>query len=148
MTDSSHATLGSTRQGVIYHLTPESELVAGISAGHYSAARLEIDGFVHCASGAATTLAVAADYFADLREPLLVMEIATARLTYELRFEAAAPIEGGGTGHLESAESFPHVYGPIDLAAIRGIASLGEGGGPYAWPDRFESLASRLEGSA
>jgi len=144
MQNISHA----SSESLIYHLTPESELRAGISGGHYSPARLEIDGYVHCSSGAATTLAVAADYFADLPEPLLVIEIDTARLTRELRFEAAAPIEGGGKTHLAGATTFPHVYGPIDLAAIRGVASLGEGGGTYAWPDRFAPLSSCLEGSA
>jgi uncharacterized protein (DUF952 family) len=79
-----------------------------------------------------------------LLEPLVVVEIDTALLTHELRFEAAAPIEGGGTAHLEAGESFPHVYGPIDLAAILGVATLGENGGPYVWPDRFEPLADRL----
>ena len=139
---------GGAQAGVIYHLTPLSELAAGVSGDHYSPARLEMDGFVHCTSGEATTLLVAGDYFADLREPLLVMEIETAHLTHDLRFEAPAPIEGGGRAHLESADRFPHVYGPIDLAAIRGVASLGEGGGPYRWPDRFEPLSSRLETTA
>ena len=135
---------GSAPSSVIYHLLPESDLLPGVGAVHYSPARLEDDGFVHCTSGAETTLAVAADYFGELREPLLVMEIDTRHLTRDLRFEAAAPIEGGGSAHLSMAASFPHVYGPIDLVAIRGIASLGDRGGPYVWPDRFEPLSSRL----
>ena len=135
---------GSARGSVIYHLLPESDLLSGVGADHYSPARLEDDGLVHCTSGAETTLAVAADYFGGLRETLLVMEIDTRHLTHELRFEAAAPIEGGETAHLGLAASFPHVYGPIDLAAIRGIASLGDGGGPYAWPDRFEPASNFL----
>lgn len=128
---------------IIYHLVPESELRAGIVAGDYAPRGLEVQGFIHCASGTETTLAVAGDYFGALREPLLVLEIDTQRLTRELRFEAAAPIEGGGTAHLQTALEFPHVYGPIDLAAIRGVAALGSGGN-YAWPARFESLSSRL----
>jgi uncharacterized protein (DUF952 family) len=130
--------------GVIYHLAPERELRAGLSADFYAPARLAEDDFVHCASGEETTLRVAADYFSDLREPLVAVEINTARLTHELRFEDAAPIEGGGTAHLATVESFPHLYGPIDLAAISGVAILGERGGPYAWPVHFEPLADWL----
>lgn len=131
---------------IIYHLVPESELRLGLASDHYAPQGLDDVGFVHCASGVETTLAVAGSYFADLREPLLVMEIDTRRLTHGLRFEAPAPIEGGGTAHLETAIQFPHVYGPIDRAAIRGVATLGTEGS-YSWPEFFPPLSSRLGSS-
>ena len=134
---------GRAPERVIYHLVPESQLRVGLAVDHYAPPDLADQGFVHCASGAETTLAVAGDYFGALREPLLVLEIDSRHLTSDLRFEAAAPIEGGGTAHLQTARCFPHVYGPIDLVAIRGVATLGAGGS-YAWPERFESLSSHL----
>jgi hypothetical protein len=123
----------------IYHLTPESELRAGISGEVYTPARFAEDGFVHCAAEPDTVLAVARDYFPNLDEALLVLEVDPDRLTARFVFEAAAPIEGGGTEHLEGATEFPHVYGPLDRAAIRGVAKLGRGG-DYRWPQSFAPI--------
>ena len=124
----------------IYHLAPASELRAGTTSTGYSPGRLQEDGFVHCAGSPAVALAVAADYFKDLGEPLYVLVIDPARLDPEVRFEAAAPIDGGGTAHLEEATSFPHVYGPIDRAAIVEAARLEPAEDGFRWPDRFEAF--------
>ena len=123
-----------SRAGPIYHLAPESELRAGRRDGMYFPRRLPEDGFVHCSGSRELTLAVASDYFADLAEPLYVLEIDPGRLSYELRFEASAPLEGVGRAHLANADEFPHVYGPIDLAAITGAGRVTRGAGGRAWP--------------
>jgi glutathione S-transferase len=123
------------RAGSIYHLTPESELQAGAHDGMYRPLRLSEDGFVHCSGSSELALAVAADYFADLAEPLYVLEIDPERLSHELRFEPAAPLEGVGHGHLAQATEFPHVYGPIDLTAITGAGRLARRGAAREWPE-------------
>jgi len=82
-------------------------------------------------------LAIAHDYFAGFAEPLLVLQIDPSRLSATLRFEAAAPIPGGGTSHLAQTESFPHVYGSIELHAIVGVAVLAKDGGGFSLPDAF-----------
>ena len=86
----------SDHEGPIYHLAPASELHAGCTRDRYAPARLAEDGFVHCAGTPEVALAVADDYFADLDEPLAVLEIDPAALQAELRFEAPAPLPGGG----------------------------------------------------
>lgn len=137
--------MSSTPGQMIHHLAPASELRAGCSSDSYQPARLAEDGFVHCSAGEAQTLAVAADYFADLEEPLFVLEIDPSELRAELRFEAPAPIPGGGREHLEGAATFPHVYGPIERRAVRGVGRLGKDGSRYVWPTRFLSLAAALD---
>jgi uncharacterized protein (DUF952 family) len=130
----------------IYHLAPASELRAGITASAYSPARLGEDGFVHCTGTAVVALAVAADYFASLDEALYVLAIDPAKLTAPLRFEAPAPIPGGGRDHLDEAVTFPHVYGPIDREAIVEAAALIKRGDGYDWPERMSSLDEALAG--
>lgn len=110
----------------------------------YSPPRLGADGFVHCATRE-VVLSVARDYFAGLAEPLCVLRIEPARLSAELRFEAPRPIAGGGTAHLAEAALFPHVYGPIDLAAISGAGTLERRGDGYAWPPELASLEVFLQ---
>lgn len=136
--------MSSTPQ-VIHHLTPASELRDGCTSDAYAPARLPEDGFVHCSVGEAVTLAVASDYFADLDEPLFVLEIDVSKLRAALRFEAAAPIPGGGRAHRDGAKTFPHVYGPIDRAAIRAVGRLEKDAAGYRWPHRLGSLASVLD---
>jgi uncharacterized protein (DUF952 family) len=135
----------SSAPQVIYHLTPGSELRAGCTSDAYAPARLPEDGFVHCSGSEDVTLAVACDYFANLDEPLFVLEIDPKELGAELRFEAPAPISGGGRQHLEDTETFPHVYGPIERKAIRAVGRLGKDGGQYRWPERFVSLEAALD---
>ena len=129
---------------VIYHLAPASELRAGWQGDAYAPSRLPEDGFVHCAGTPEVTLSVAGDYFADLGEPLFVLEIDAARLSAPLRFEAPAPLPGGGRSHLDQADRFPHVYGPIDRAAISGAAQLGRSSAGFSWPQALEPLAAVL----
>ena len=61
--------------------------------------------------------------------------------------EAPAPIAGGGRAHLAEAELFPHVYGPLDLAAIRRAGWLARSESGYAWPTRWTTLAELLTAS-
>ena len=128
-------------QATIYHLVIEPELRAQTKGDVYRPVNLANDGFVHC-SQKTSVVPVANDYYAEVSEKLLLLEIDPTKLTQEVRFEAAAPIPGGGAAHLDSAEHFPHVYGPIDVAAISGVGVLGHGEGGYAWPDGFLSFDS------
>ena len=128
----------------IHHLAPASELLAGTRGDFYAPARLPEDGFVHCSGSPAQTLAVADDYFASLREPLVVLVIAPDLLGAPLRYEAPAPLAGGGRAHLAGGARFPHVYGPIERRAIVAAGVLERRDARYAWPARLEPLAAVL----
>jgi len=130
---------------LIYHIAPESEFRSGLRRTTYRPARLRADGFVHCASRP-SVLAVANDYFADVIEPVWLLRLASERLRAQVVFEAAAPLSDATT-HLRTATRFPHVYGPLDRAAITGVARLTRRRGRFVWPRRFmrlETVLSRL----
>ena len=133
-----------TAASLVYHLAPLSALRRDLRDGVYTPPSLATEGFIHCTATPALTLQVAADYFANAAEPLVVLAIDPARLAAELRFEAPAPIAGGGTAHLASGALFPHLYGPLEAAAIRGAAELRRDAGAFVWPAAFGSLASWL----
>ena len=123
---------------MIYHIVTESDLRAHVSGDIYTPASLEDLGFVHCALQS-SVIAVANDYFGGAAEPVLLLEVDPERLISEVRYEAPAPIEGGGTAHLVPATLFPHVYGPINTQAIARVGVLGVTPGGYQWPGEFEA---------
>ena len=84
------------------------------------------------------------DYFSEITEPLLVLQIDASELEAEVRYEAAAPIAGGGTAHLKSAPIFPHIYGPVLRRAIRGVGILPSTSRGFEWPQEFLSLEDFL----
>jgi uncharacterized protein (DUF952 family) len=96
----------SKRRGsMIYHIAAGADWEAARAAGAYTADSLASEGFIHC-STAAQVAGTAQRFFAG-RQDLVLLEIDPARLTAELRYEEGEP------GVL-----FPHIYGPLDLAAV------------------------------
>ena len=124
---------------MIYHIVTESDLRAHLSGDTYAPASLKDFSFVHCALQS-SVIAVANDYFVEATEPVLLLEIDPEHLISEVRYEAAAPIAGGGTSHLVDAALFPHVYGPINTPAITRVGVLGVTADGYHWPGEFEAL--------
>lgn len=128
---------------MIYHIVIESDFRAQLEGPVYLPSGLHDNGFVHCALEP-SVVPVANDYYAGAPGRLLLLEIDPRRLASGTRYEAAAPIAGGGSSHLASASRFPHVYGPIDKDAITGVGVLGRTVGGYEWPRGFMPLGSFL----
>jgi len=133
--------------GLIYHLCPASEFRAGLDDVVYTPARFVVDGFVHASAEPPVARAVAADYFADCAEPLLVLAIDPARLGAEVKLEAPALLPGG-QAHLTLTRTFPHIYGPVARAAIVGVAEMARTASGFEWPEHFASLDGYLAGQA
>ena len=95
---------------MLYHIALPTDWAAAQEAGQYSASTrgrtLADDGFIHC-SFAEQVAATAARFYGDLDE-VVMLEIDPDRLTSAVVVEDLS-----GTG-----EAFPHVYGPIELAAV------------------------------
>lgn len=93
----------------IFHLALPDEWAAAVATGSYERSTrgrsLADEGFVH-ASFRHQLAGVANGFYADLDE-LVLLEIDPAALGAEVRLE---PIPSGA--------EFPHVYGPIPLAAV------------------------------
>lgn len=128
------------RAATVHHLAPASALRRDLRGDRYAPPSLAAEGFIHCTATPALTLQVATDYFGQLAEPLVVLAIDPARLSAELRFEAPAPIAGGGTAHLASGALFPHLYGALERAAVVGVAELQRDGDEFVWPAQWRTL--------
>ena len=102
----------------IFHLALAADWAAAQEAGDYRISTrgrtLEQEGFIH-ASRDDQWVGVRERFYADVTEPLVLLEIDPLLLTAEVREEAVP-----GTG-----EAFPHIYGPIDLRAVVGTRALG-----------------------
>ncbi len=100
----------------IFHVTTPDAWAAAQRAGSYTTSTrgvsLEQEGYIHC-SEAHQVEGVRTRYFADL-DDLVLLEIETDRLTSPWRTEQ---LEG-------TDEAYPHVYGPVDLAAVVDVRRL------------------------
>ena len=95
---------------MLYHIAVPADWAAAQDAGRYTTSTrgrtLADEGFIHC-SFAEQVVATAARFYSDLDEVVL-LQIDPDRLTSAVVVEDVV-----GTG-----EEFPHVYGPIELAAV------------------------------
>lgn len=126
----------------VHHLAPASVLRSRIGRDGYAPPSLASEGFIHCTATRELVLQVAADYYAGVAEPLVLLVIDPAKLVAPLRFEAPAPIAGGGTKHLETGALFPHLYGALNLDAVVGAAPLARDGDRWTWPAAFGPIAA------
>lgn len=111
---------------MIYHIVAEAELRSHTDGQRYLPETCATDGFVHC-SFEVSVLAVANDYYAGARDTVLLLRIDPDKLSSPVRDEPAAAPPGAAASHLASSPLFPHVYGPIDNAAVDGIGILTRG---------------------
>jgi uncharacterized protein (DUF952 family) len=99
---------------MIYHITSLRGWREAQQRGDYRAESLTTEGFIHC-STKAQVLPVSEKYYQGQRG-LFVLEIDPDLLSSELKWEP--PAEGAPPPGVPEGDSFPHVYGPIDLNAI------------------------------
>jgi len=121
----------------IFHIALAGDWAAAQEAGAYTTSTrgrsLAEEGFVHC-SRADQWPAVRDAFYADVTEPLLLLQIDTTRLDVPVVEEAAEP---------GRVETFPHVYGPIPLDAVVKAIPLPHGTGTRAPQPSFASIFFR-----
>jgi uncharacterized protein (DUF952 family) len=88
-----------------FHLVPRSDWEASDASAAYAPVGFEREGFVHCTDGADELAQTANRYFSDFAGDLLVLILDRSRLSAPIRYE-------------DAREVYPHVYGPIERAAI------------------------------
>ncbi len=97
---------------VIYHLAEPAYWADAVRAGSYAQSTrgrtLAQEGFLH-ASTAQQWPQVRRRFYADLSTDLVLLTIDSGCLGVPLRFEVGDPATG---------ELFPHIYGPLDVAAV------------------------------
>ena len=107
----------------IYKICPAALWRVAEQAGVFDGSDVDRrDGFIHF-STAAQAAETAARHFAGARDLLLIAVDASA-LGARLKWE---PSRGGAL--------FPHLYGPLDLAAVRGVDPLPLGPNGHEFPE-------------
>ena len=105
----------------IFHVTTAGEWQAALAHGAYTTPSLGEEGFIH-ASTAAQVPATAVRYYTGVAD-LVLLVIDPDAVTAEIRWEESR------------GEAFPHLYGTLDLDAVRRVVPFGPGpGGDYQLP--------------
>ncbi len=97
----------------ILHVTTRKQWIEATRLGQYTVPTLETDGFIH-ASTISQVLPVASKFYKGLAD-LILLEIDTKKLKSEVKWE---PPTGGPPPGVPEGDSFPHIYGPINLDAV------------------------------
>jgi uncharacterized protein (DUF952 family) len=92
----------------LFHITTRTAWHAAQAAGEYRAPSLAEVGFIHLSTAAQWPITLAR-FYAGARD-LVLLEIDPHGL--DVRFERA------------DHEDFPHLYGPLPLAAVLAVSSL------------------------
>ena len=100
---------------ILLHICSQADWRAGQAAGAYRAASLETEGFIHC-SLASQVLGVANTMFRG-RTDLVLLLIDSEALTESLIYEDC----------YETGQNFPHIYGPLNLAAVTNVVAFPAG---------------------
>jgi uncharacterized protein len=128
----------------IFHLITAAELAAAEPQGLLVPPSLASQGYAH-ASYRHQLAPVANAVFPD-HDELVVLELDAARLSALVRAEPADP----ALPPVESGSLFPHVYGPIELAAevARHVMRRGKDGFelPEALSTRERAVAAEIDG--
>ena len=125
----------------IFHLALTSDWAQAQETGEYTISTrgrtLAEEGFIHASRGDQWP-GVRERFYADVTEPLLLLQIDTDKLGVPLVEEPAVP---GGT------ETFPHIYGPLPVAAVVKAIPL-DGGTPAPTPPPAPAAAAPAPGLA
>jgi uncharacterized protein (DUF952 family) len=105
---------------MIYHLTSRQAWHEAQPRGEYRAESLESEGFIHC-STEMQILPVAEKYYKG-QEGMLLLAINPSLLTSALCWEP--PSGGAPPPGVPEGDSFPHIYGPINLDAVVNVYDL------------------------
>jgi uncharacterized protein (DUF952 family) len=97
--------------GPTYHLTTAAWWSAADPAGPLTAPSLAEEGFIHCTTGAAEMVATANRHYRDDPRPFVVLTLDLDRISSPVRTE-------------DSRGIYPHVFGPIDRAAIVAVRPM------------------------
>ncbi|GAA1792390.1 DUF952 domain-containing protein [Nocardioides hankookensis] len=102
----------------IFHIATLADWTDAQASGAYTTSTrgvtLEEEGYLH-ASRADQWEGVRAAFYADVTEPLVLLEIETDLLDVPVVEEPPAP---------DVTETFPHVYGALDPAAVVEVTPL------------------------
>ncbi|MFM9907841.1 MAG: DUF952 domain-containing protein [Chitinophagaceae bacterium] len=97
---------------IIYHLTTAAEWKAAGEKGSYESASLKEEGYIHC-SHEEQIAGVLERYYSG-KTNLVKLVIDTDKLNSQFIYDWSR----------SNADTFPHVYGPINLDAVIEIVAI------------------------
>ena len=97
---------------LIYHITTKALWENAKEVGFYEAASLQNEGFIHC-SQESQVAGVLERYYSG-QHHLVKLVIETDLLESRFVFEWSP----------STADTFPHVYGPINISAVKDVITL------------------------
>ena len=104
----------------IFHITSREAWNVAQHQGQYSAPSLMSEGFIHCSTR--TQVLPVAEKFYKGQTGLMLLVIDSTRLSSGLKWEA--PFDGVPLPGASASETFPHIYGPINLDAVVQVLDL------------------------
>ena len=112
----------------LYHIATAPDWERARQEGEYRTSTrgrsLSEEGFIH-ASTAAQVLPVANAVYQDEQQDLVLLVLDSSRIAAEIRRE---PVPGW-------ADPFPHIYGPLDIAAVvQAVPLERDAAGSFRWP--------------
>ena len=121
---------------MILHLLPRRTWEEVRGRETYLPETFESDGFVHCSADDDVLLAVANRFYTGVDSPLVVLTLDEGLLGSEVRWEDPDPAPPPG---VDPGTKFPHVFGPLELAAVVDARALRrDGAGRFVG---YESMA-------
>ena len=97
---------------IIYHITSVTDWKVAQEKGFYAHPALEAEGFIHCSQD--HQVAGVLERYFEGQTDLIKLVIDTDKLTSKFVFDWSPSI----------ADTFPHVYGPINTSAVVDIIAL------------------------
>jgi uncharacterized protein (DUF952 family) len=111
----------------IFHFCSGAEWQAAVAQGSYVADTLATEGFIHCST--ADLVHLPANALARGRTDLVLLEVDESQLAEPPRYEPGDPSDF-------SSPMFPHVYGPIPVAAVTTVHQFQpDADGQFTLPD-------------
>lgn len=98
-------------QRLTYHLVPLDRWAAWSRDVPYTTPSLAEEGFIHCTDGVAAMVETANRHYRSAAGAFLVLTVDLARCGSPWRID-------------DPGKPYPHVYGPIDPAAIVGVVEF------------------------
>jgi uncharacterized protein (DUF952 family) len=103
-----HGEMGRTPARTTYHLVPAEVWEAQRDGPRYRPEGFAAEGFVHCTDGLDHLLVPANAYYRGDPRPFLALELDLDAVSAPTRYD-------------DEARRYPHVYGPIEVAAVRRV---------------------------
>jgi hypothetical protein len=127
---------------MIWHLMPLSRWRSDPESAYLPTER-DPAGFVHASPDEQAILAVANALYADAGEPLVALALTEAALSAPVRYEPGHPAPPPG---VPAGTLFPHVYGPVERAAVTEVRYLRrDPAGHYAGLEPRAATAEALD---